>query len=139
MHELGIAARIVDVAVERAAAAGRTRITDVHLEIGTESGIAPGSIELYWPQVTRATIAEGAHLHVCAAEDPRSFRLVAIDVADGPDPAPGRDRRRRRAASGGGVERAQEASPSGEPLDRVTRATGDRDVELGLDMLRAEG
>ena len=82
MHELGIAARVVDVAVARAAAAGPERITDVHLEIGAESGVAPESLELYWPQVSRATSAEGARLHIRPADDPWACRIVAVDVAD---------------------------------------------------------
>ena len=94
MHESGIAARIVDVAVARASVAGSERITDVHLEIGAESGVAAESLELYWPQVSRATSAEGARLHIRLAEDPWACRIVAIDVADGADPA-GRDAARR--------------------------------------------
>lgn len=82
MHELGIAARIVEAAVARASAAGAIRITDVHLEIGAESDVAPESIELYWPQVTRATPAEGSRLDIQAADDPWACRLVAIDVTD---------------------------------------------------------
>jgi Zn finger protein HypA/HybF involved in hydrogenase expression len=82
MHELGIAARIVEVAVARAAEAGPERITDVHLEIGAESGVAPASLELYWPEVSRNTTAAGARLHFGAAADPFACRIVAIDVAD---------------------------------------------------------
>jgi Zn finger protein HypA/HybF involved in hydrogenase expression len=82
MHESGIAARIVDVAVARASAAGPERITDVHLEIGAESGVSPESLELYWPQVSRATSAEGARLHIRPADDPWACQIVAIDVAD---------------------------------------------------------
>jgi len=82
MHELGITQRILDVALERATAAGATRITDVHLEIGEESDVAPVSVEHYWPQVSRATAADGAHLHFTVASDPFACRVVAIDVAD---------------------------------------------------------
>jgi Zn finger protein HypA/HybF involved in hydrogenase expression len=86
MHESGIAARIVDVAVARASDAGAGRITDVHLEIGERSGVAPESLELYWPQVSRATSAEGAVLHIRTADDPSACRIVAIDVADADQP-----------------------------------------------------
>jgi len=95
MHESGIASRIVEVAVARASAAGPERITAVHLEIGAESGVAPESLEFYWPQVSRATSAEGARLHIRPADDPRACRIVAIDVADGAD-------RAGPAAPGGG-------------------------------------
>jgi Zn finger protein HypA/HybF involved in hydrogenase expression len=87
MHESGIAARIVDVAVARAAAAGPERITDVYLEIGAGSGVAPESLELYWPHVSQATPAEGARLHIRPADDPLACRIVAIDVTDRVDPA----------------------------------------------------
>ncbi len=87
MHESGIAARIVDVAVARASVAGSERITDVHLEIGADSGVAAESLELYWPQVSRATSAEGARLHIRPADDPSACRLVAIDVVDAADAA----------------------------------------------------
>ena len=78
MHELGIAARILDVALARAAGAGTAPITDLHLEIGPESGVAPGSIELYWPQVSRATRAEGARLHIRPGDGPR------LEITDAP-------------------------------------------------------
>jgi hydrogenase nickel incorporation protein HypA/HybF len=82
MHEIGITRRILEVVLERAADAGATRITDVHLEIGEESEVAPQSLEFYWPEVSRATPAEGARLVVAVARDPWACRVVAIDVAD---------------------------------------------------------
>jgi Zn finger protein HypA/HybF involved in hydrogenase expression len=85
MHEFGIAQRIVDVAVRRAEAAGAIRITDVLVELGGESGVAAESLELYWPQASRSTPAEGARLSVRSAEDPWACRVVAIDVADEPE------------------------------------------------------
>ena len=86
MHELGITSRLLDVVLQRAAAAGATRVSDVHLEIGEESDVAPESLEHYWPQVSRATPAEGARLvFSVASDDPWACRVVAIDV---PDAAP---------------------------------------------------
>lgn len=84
MHELGIASRLLEVVLERAAAAGATRVSDVHLEIGEESDVAPEALEQYWPQVSRATPAEGARLvfGVAAPADPFACRVVAIDVPD---------------------------------------------------------
>ena len=82
MHEMGITRRILEVALERAADAGATRITDVHLEIGEESEVAPESLAFYWPEVSRATPAEGARLVIDVARDPWACRIVAIDVAD---------------------------------------------------------
>jgi hydrogenase nickel incorporation protein HypA/HybF len=85
MHELGITQRILEVALERAAVVGATRITDIHLEIGEDSDVAPESLELYWPEVSRSTPAEGARLRVALASDPFACRVVAIDV---PEAAP---------------------------------------------------
>ena len=84
MHELGITSRLLEVVLERAAAAGATRVTDVHLEIGEESDVAPEALEHYWPQVSRATPAEGARLvfDVGTASDPFACRVVAIEVPD---------------------------------------------------------
>jgi hydrogenase nickel incorporation protein HypA/HybF len=80
MHELGIAQRILEVALARAAAAGATRITGLQLEIGEDSDVSASAIELYWPAVSRGTPAEGARLAFASAADPRAFDLRSIDV-----------------------------------------------------------
>lgn len=85
MHELGITSRLLEVVVERAAAAGATRVSEVHLEIGEESDVAPEALRHYWPQVSGGTAAEGARLVFTVATDPWACRVVAIDV---PDAAP---------------------------------------------------
>ena len=84
MHELGITGRLLEVVLERAAAAGANRVSRVHLEIGEESDVAPEALEHYWPQVSRTTPAEGAQLvfGVAPASDPFACRVVAIDVPD---------------------------------------------------------
>ncbi len=85
MHELGITGRLLEVVLERAAAAGAARVSDVHLEIGEESDVAPQALEHYWPQVSEGTPAEGARLVFSVASEPFACRVVAIDV---PDAAP---------------------------------------------------
>ena len=85
MHELGITSRLLEVVLERAAAAGAARVSEVHLEIGEESDIAREALEHYWPQVSGGTPAEGARLAFSVASDPWACRVVAIDV---PDPSP---------------------------------------------------
>lgn len=82
MHELGITRRLLDVVLARAAAAGATRVSAVHLEIGEDSDVAPESLDFYWADVARATPAEGARLIFAptAGEDPLSCRVVAIDA-----------------------------------------------------------
>lgn len=86
MHELGITSRLLEVVLERAAAAGATRVCDVHLEIGDESDVGPQALEHYWPQVSVGTAAEGARLVIGVASDPLACRVVAIDVPDDPSP-----------------------------------------------------
>ena len=82
MHELGITQRLLEVVLERAVAAGAHRIEDIQLEIGEESAVAPDAVALYWPLVSRGTMAEGARLDIATAQDPAAFRVVAIDVDD---------------------------------------------------------
>jgi Zn finger protein HypA/HybF involved in hydrogenase expression len=95
MHELGITRRLLEVVLERAAAAGATRVTDVHLEIGEASDIAPEALSSYWTEVSRSTPAEGARLVFRASDETEAFRVVAIDVDDGP-----------RATTGATLERS---------------------------------
>ena len=80
MHELGICQRLAEVVLERAAQAGAQKVRAVQLVLGDESDVAPESLELYWPQVTRATPAEGARLVFGRADDPFACRVVAIDA-----------------------------------------------------------
>jgi Zn finger protein HypA/HybF involved in hydrogenase expression len=84
MHELGITGRLLEVVLERAAAAGAVRVTDVHLEIGEESDVAPQALEHYWPEVSDGTPAAGARLVFTVASDPWACRVVAIEVPDAP-------------------------------------------------------
>jgi Zn finger protein HypA/HybF involved in hydrogenase expression len=83
MHELGITSRLLEVVLDRAAAAGAKRVREVHLEIGEESDVAPEALRHYWPQVSGGTPAEGARLVIGVARDPFACRVVAIDVPDG--------------------------------------------------------
>lgn len=83
MHELGITQRILEVALDRAAMARATRITDIHVELGEESDVAPESVGFYWPQVSRGTAAEAAHLRFTTGGELFGCRVVSIDVEDG--------------------------------------------------------
>ena len=83
MHEAGITKRILEVALERAAQAGASRISAIHLEIGEESDVTPESVDFYWPDIARATPAEGAQIFFSvASDDPWACRVVAIDADD---------------------------------------------------------
>jgi len=85
MHEPGIAERIVAVALERAREVDAARITDLHLEIGEDSGATQEAVAFHVKEAARGTLVEGARLHFVEATDPRALRLVWIDVEDQED------------------------------------------------------
>ena len=80
MHELGLTRRMLEVVLQRAAEDRGRRITDIQVEIGSESDVAPMALEAYWPEVSRGTPAEGARLAFSEADDPWAFRVASIDV-----------------------------------------------------------
>lgn len=81
MHEAGVTERILEIVLEHAKAAHATRVTDVYLEVGAESGIDSESVEMHWPLLAEGSVAEGSVLHFAAKEDePFSFRLTSIEV-----------------------------------------------------------
>ncbi len=83
MHEAGITRRLLEVVLERAAAAGAENITAVHLEIGEEAEASPVAIDFYWPEISRGSAAEGAQLFFQPVfDDPWACRVTAIDVDD---------------------------------------------------------
>ena len=83
MHEAGVTERILEIVLEHAKEARATRVTDVYLEVGEESGIDTDSVELHWPLLSEGSVAEGSTLHFQAREDePFSFRLTSIEVEE---------------------------------------------------------
>jgi hydrogenase nickel incorporation protein HypA/HybF len=83
MHEAGVAERILEAALARAAIAGAARITVVELEAGTAAGVSEEALRFHWSEQARGTIADGAELRIVGVDDPTAFRLVAIESADG--------------------------------------------------------
>lgn len=63
MHELYATQAIRDKAVEKALEQNASRITDVHLVIGEMSSYREDSVQFYWDEVSKGTIAEKARLH----------------------------------------------------------------------------
>lgn len=59
MHELSIAESILDIALRHA---GGARIVSVRVLIGELSSYVDESIELYWSELSRGTLAAGAAL-----------------------------------------------------------------------------
>lgn len=71
MHELADTQRVLEVALQHARAAGARRITNVHLVIGHEAHIADESVQFYWNEISKGTLADGSRLH---------FRYVPAEV-----------------------------------------------------------
>ena len=88
MHEAGVTERILEIVLEHAREAHATRVTDVYLDVGEESGIDTDSVELHWPRLSEGSMAEGSVLHFNNKEDePFSFRLTSIEVDEAERPA----------------------------------------------------
>jgi hydrogenase nickel incorporation protein HypA/HybF len=63
MHELYATQAILEKALQKAAEQQSKRITDLHLVIGEISTYSDDSVQFYWEELSRGTIAEGATLH----------------------------------------------------------------------------
>jgi hydrogenase nickel incorporation protein HypA/HybF len=71
MHELFATQAILDKALQKAAEEDAARITDLHLVVGEISSYRDDSVQFYWDELSKGTIAEGAQLH---------FRHVAAEL-----------------------------------------------------------
>jgi len=63
MHELYATQAVLDTAVKQAADRNATRITDAYLVVGEISSYVDDSIQFYWDEISKGTIADGARLH----------------------------------------------------------------------------
>ena len=63
MHEMAVTESILEIALRHAAAAGASRITDLHLVIGELSSIVDDSVQFYWDFISEGSAAAGATLH----------------------------------------------------------------------------
>ncbi|MEI7609263.1 MAG: hydrogenase maturation nickel metallochaperone HypA [Rhodospirillaceae bacterium] len=64
MHELSVSRSIVDIACERATAAGARRVLGVRVAVGALSHVDAGAIAFCFEAVARGTLAEGAALTI---------------------------------------------------------------------------
>jgi hydrogenase nickel incorporation protein HypA/HybF len=63
MHELYATQAILDRALEKAGEQSAKRITNVYLVVGEISTYADDSVQFYWDEISKGTIAEAAALH----------------------------------------------------------------------------
>ncbi len=68
MHEMPIAAAIVEQAIQAVAPHGATRIDLIEVEIGCMRQIVPEALQVAFAAVSADTIAEGARLEVIEVE-----------------------------------------------------------------------
>lgn len=68
MHEMPIAAAIVEQAVEAARPHGATRIESIEVEIGRMRQVVDEALQVAFAAVSQGTIAEGARLEVVEIE-----------------------------------------------------------------------
>ncbi len=63
MHELYATQALLDTALQKAGEQDAKRITDVYIVVGEISTYVDDSVQFYWDEITKGTIAEGATLH----------------------------------------------------------------------------
>ena len=71
MHELSITQQVLDIALERANAAGGTRVTRINLVIGDMASIIDDCVQFYFDFLSQDSIAQGAVL---------SFKRIPMQV-----------------------------------------------------------
>ncbi len=64
MHELGIAAEVLDVAVAEAKRHGAAKVVGLTLRVGVLRGVVPENLSYLFGHVAKGTIAEGARLEI---------------------------------------------------------------------------
>jgi hydrogenase nickel incorporation protein HypA/HybF len=62
MHELAVTEALLDVALRHAAAAGATRVTEIHVVLGDLASVVDDCVAFYWAEIARGTVCEGARL-----------------------------------------------------------------------------
>lgn len=84
IHESGIAANLLEIALQAAAANGLARVTGVTLRVGALAGVEVGALRFAWQVLTAGTAAEGAAMTV---EDvPIIARCNFCECEFNPDP-----------------------------------------------------
>lgn len=63
MHELFATQAILDKALQKAGEQNAKRITNLYLVVGEVSTYTDDSVQFYWDEISKGTIAEQAQLH----------------------------------------------------------------------------
>jgi hydrogenase nickel incorporation protein HypA/HybF len=63
MHELFATQAMLDKALQAAGEKHAQRITHLYLAIGNMSSFVDDSVQFYWDEISKGTLAEGAVLH----------------------------------------------------------------------------
>jgi hydrogenase nickel incorporation protein HypA/HybF len=63
MHELYATQAILERAIQKAGEQNAKRITDVYIAVGEISSYQDDSVQFYWDEISKDTIASGARLH----------------------------------------------------------------------------
>jgi hydrogenase nickel incorporation protein HypA/HybF len=81
MHELSIAASIVEIASEEASRRG-CRVEAVHLRLGALSGVVREALEFSWELACGETPVAGARLEIETAGG-SELQVTALEISDG--------------------------------------------------------
>jgi hydrogenase nickel incorporation protein HypA/HybF len=82
MHELSIAAEIVELATEEAARRG-CKVEVVHLKLGALSGVVREALEFSWDVACEETPIAGARLAIEAGAG-SELQVTALEISDSP-------------------------------------------------------
>ncbi len=63
MHELYATQAILERALQKAAEQNADHITDAYIVVGEISTYVDDSVQFYWDEITKGTVAEGSTLH----------------------------------------------------------------------------
>ncbi len=63
MHELYATQAILDRAIQKAGEQNAKKITDAYIVVGEISTYSDDSVQFYWDEISKGTIAEQAKLH----------------------------------------------------------------------------
>jgi hydrogenase nickel incorporation protein HypA/HybF len=83
MHELSIAASMVEIACEEAKRHGGGRIEVVYLRLGALAGVVKDSLLFCWELACQETGAEGSRLEIEDAAG-RELEMTALEIQDSP-------------------------------------------------------